>query len=303
MVLSFSRIDTFLQCQRLYYLKYIQGLEVETEAMDFGKKVHQLLAGEEVITEPHVVARVKTLQRRLDKIGAEIVAYEVPFSEEIANNIVIEGVYDALGYIDDEPVVFEFKSGHKFNELQPKIYSIISQKPVIVITADGVYHFDVLDNLEEKENIIAEIVGVATALEGKGHDEKQYQISSGEHCKYCPGVASCPLRRKFHMHDSIESLISEYFYLQALEEEIKKHILMQLQDNEEIKVGKVVAKKKLTSYKKLKAKIDKEELYEKYGLNVFKIDTKILQKVEPELFEELTRESLKIEEDKKGELL
>ena len=105
------------------------------------------------------------------------------------------------------------------------------------------------------------------------------------------------------MHDSIESLISEYFYLQALEEEIKKHILMQLQDNEEIKVGKVVAKKKLTSYKKLKAKIDKEELYEKYGLNVFKIDTKILQKVEPELFEELTRESLKIEEDKKGELI
>ena len=292
MVLSFSKIATWRKCPRLYYLRYIEGLKVETDAITFGDKVHKLLSGEIQEAEPYIQARAKTLEKHLEDIEANIVAYEVPFSYELKNSIIIEGIFDAIGYVEDSEVVFEFKSGTNFDELQPRLYSIIAKKPVLVITADGVQGFITLTK-EDEEQIKKEIYEVAKEIK-KAELKNEYLPISGEHCKSCPDVLNCPLRKKIKENERIEDLIQEYDYIKALEQKIKEYLIEHMKDKEQIVIGDVVARKEIVSYKRIKSNVDKEELFKKYGLLAFEPNKKKLQKIAPELFEEHQRINFKI---------
>lgn len=287
MLVSYSQIRNFLICPARWLLMQKYGLEITGEALDFGKKVHEALAGDEVELEPHVRIKVETLRKKID--GFEVIDHEVPFVVDFGRH-QISGVLDAVAIKDGEEVILEFKTGKQFDELQPRIYSFLMNKKVFVVTSDGLTEFTPQEQVGQELNEILERMEKVVARDVA-------EMKSGRHCEDCPAILHCPLREKVRK-ENIDAIIEEYFYVEALLKKLKEEIVSRLGDRDLINIGSLVVFKERQRIKRIKKDVTVHQVFEQFGLDALEINTKRLQQLAPELFTEYEKEVVRIEKSK-----
>lgn len=145
---SFSQINLFCQCKKLFKEKYLLGLKEEpSSAQEFGKMAHSLVKDlsnfNENLFPSEVVQCVKALRENEIFKKYKILEYE----KCVKGNI---GEYPFIAFLDsvaeDEQgnkVIFEYKfvkslSSWKVqdNALQNSVYSLLTELPVIYFIID-----------------------------------------------------------------------------------------------------------------------------------------------------------------------
>lgn len=215
--LSFSRLNTFLNCKRQYYYRYILEIFPPREFGDELNLAHKGTIIHKIFEDYFSLYKTKFDKdeflkiaipnlESFDPLTKEIFLINIPkiakshkawfdsgFSvknceiklEKKIGNVVLQGILDRIDINGDKIVAIDYKSGN-INEksLQLAFYEILSD-------ANEAYYFDLKTSFDFKKNQVEkdEVFSVFDEIKALGEEINFEQNLSN--CEYCPYVLMC----------------------------------------------------------------------------------------------------------------
>ena len=209
---SYSRIRTFEECPLKFKYHYIDGIpQMATEAMDFGKKIHEAVAaalqGKPDFShfDSSQLKEVKQMvQTAVDYMGDRTVVdcekefgvtknfQPFPFSEAYYRGIVDAVVFspdsgmeiidfktNGINYAKDQLLLYALLTGTEHNILPDRVTYLS-----LMFGKKQTWEIDLMELVEFKENLAKRVSRIES--------ETEFKPIPGEHCSFCSYLHKCP---------------------------------------------------------------------------------------------------------------
>src|SRR6056297_1539800 len=212
---SYSRIKTFEECPLKFRYRYVDGLpQMTTEAMDFGKKIHEAVAaalqGKPDFShfDSSQMDEVKQMvQTAVDYVGDRTVVdcekefgvtknfQPFPFSDAYYRGIVDTVVFspdsgmevidfktNGINYAKDQLLLYALLTGTEHNILPDRV-TYLSLRFGKVQT----WRIDLVELIEFKENLAKRVSRI--------EQETEFEPTPSENCSFCCYIHKCPVAK------------------------------------------------------------------------------------------------------------
>ena len=209
---SYSRIRTIEECPLKFKYHYVDGIpQMATEAMDFGKKIHEAVAAAlqgkpdfshfDSAQMPEVKSMVQTA---VDYVGDRTVVdceeefgvtknfQPFPFSDAYYRGIVDAVVFspdtgmevidfktNGINYSKDQLLLYALLTGTEHNILPDRV-SYLSLR----FGKTQTWQTNLMELIEFKENLAKRVSRI--------ENETDFNPNPGEHCSFCSYIHKCP---------------------------------------------------------------------------------------------------------------
>lgn len=209
---SYSRISTYLQCPRRFFFKYIEGYsEPPTEAMEFGKLVHETVSS--VIEYKDYPDSFYDLNEKDQAVVDKMLDTALNFRRNIgiiyeygceigfgldknletvdfaSQEAIFRGVIDYLILFDDfdkyAKLLVDWKTGYSQpDKLQLEFYSLVFKDDIPKKAVKGAFvnlRTGKVEIVEPRENITEIFWNTIETIE----NDEAFEPKEGSWCKYC----------------------------------------------------------------------------------------------------------------------
>ena len=231
MIYSYSRINTYKTCPKLYWYKYIEGggkKSLPTPAMSEGLREHEKIAQGNIpeFFEPFFEKRMVNPVFE-EQITADFITFE------------LTGILDCYSISNNTAYIVDWKL-HQIpeNDDQLKIYSLLLLNKYNFLDRFNAYFVSIKGGFfksysytaDEVEKYLDDLVDIIQKIE----TDTEYKTQPSDRCAYCPFVSACyqenmpSLVNKITDIETAKELAAKVYiaesFLKQVKEELKNYM-------------------------------------------------------------------------------